>query len=226
MKILTPILISFSILMVTNASAGNLYRFIDDNGVSTMSKTLPPHIAQRGYDILDESSFRVLEKIAPAPSEEEIAEIERKQAEQKEQKRLAKIEAKKQKERQRQAMLYDANLKAHYRSEDELLKKQETELLYFQNQIEKTEGALKRNKSKLYEFQKQAADIELSGRAVSVNLKKRLAAAEQEIQINEQELTRLASENISTSEQYSKDLIRLRELLAIDAKKASEATKN
>ena len=200
---------------LTNLSsyAGQVYSFKDRNGVKTMSKTLPPYAAQRGYEILDDISLRVIEKVAPAPTKDEIAEYDRQLAAEKEQKRLAEIEAKNEKERRRQAMLYDANLKASYRTEDELLKKRETELLYFQNQIEKTELNLKRNKDKLHQFQQQAANIELSGRVVTGNLKKRLVATEQEIKNNHTQLERLSTENKASIEQYDQDLVRLRELL-------------
>ena len=139
-------------LTMTNLAshAGQVYRFKDDSGVKTMSKTLPPYTAQQGYEILDDTSLRVIEKVAPALTKEEIAEFKRQQKAEKEQQRLAQIEA--EKERRRQAMIYDANLKASYRTEDELLKKRETELPYFQNQIDKTELNLKRNKEKLHQF--------------------------------------------------------------------------
>ena len=199
------------------SQAGQVYRFKDDSGVKTMSKTLPPYTAQQGYEILDDTSLRVIEKVAPALTKEEIAEFERQQEAEKKQQRLAQIEAEKEKERRRQAILYDANLKASYRTEDELLKKRETELLYFQNQIDKTELNLKRNKEKLHQFQQQAADIELSGRAVTGNLKKRLVATEQEINNNHLELERLKTENKASIEQFDRDLIRLRQLLNTDA---------
>ena len=223
MKINTSQIVTCLSLLLTLPSlssyAGQVYRFKDNNGVKTMSKTLPPYAAQQGYDVLDDSSLRVIETVRPAPTKEEIVEYNRQQAAEKEQKRQAEIEAKKATERRRQAMLYDANLKASYRTEDELLKKRETELLYFQNQIEKTELTLKRNKDKLHQFQQQAADIELSGRAVTGNLKKRLVATEQEIKNNHSELARLGLENKASIEQYDQDLIRLRELLTRDAQK-------
>jgi hypothetical protein len=202
-------------LALTNlpSYAGQVYSFKDRNGVKTMSKTLPPYAAQRGYEILDDASLRVIEKVAPAPTKDEIAEYDRQQMAEKEQKRLAAIEAKNEKERHRQAMLYDANLKASYRTEGELLKKRETELLYFQNQIEKTKLNLKRNKDKLHQFQQKAANIELSGLVVTGNLKKRLVATEQEIKNNYGELERLSTENKASIEQYDQDLNRLRELL-------------
>lgn len=213
------LIISSSLLLsqsISMANANQVFRCVDDNGVKTLSKTLPPHAAQKGYEILDDSSLRVLEKVTPAPTDAEIAEIERQQAAKKEQQRLAEIAAKQEQERQRRANVYDANLLANFRSEAELHEKREIELHYFQNQIKQVEATLKRNQDKLYQFQKQAAQVELNGRAVAGNLKKRLIAAEQEIEINKTELQRLADQNIATQQQYDKDLIRLKELLALD----------
>ena len=59
------------------SQAGQVYRFKDDSGVKTMSKTLPPYAAQQGYEILDDTSLRVIEKVAPALTKEEIAEFKR-----------------------------------------------------------------------------------------------------------------------------------------------------
>lgn len=220
--LLASICLSLLLSSLTHtATAGQVYRFKDHNGIKTMSKALPPYAAQKGYDILDESSMRVIETVPPALTPDEIEQYNKQQESQKEQKRLAALEAKKEQERQRQARLYDANLRASYRTEDELHKKRETELLYFQNQIEKINGYLKRNKEKLHQFQQQAAQIELSGRTVVGNLKKRLIAAEQEIKNNQQELERLSVENKTRIEQYDKDLIRLKELMAKDG--ASQA---
>ena len=58
--------------------AGQVYRFKDDSGVKTMTKTLLPYAAQQGYEILDDTSLRVIEKVAPALTEE-IAEFRHQQ---------------------------------------------------------------------------------------------------------------------------------------------------
>jgi len=213
----------FSALLITaslSANAGQLYRFQDENGVITMSKILPPYAAQKGYDILNDTSLRLIEKVAPALTEAEIDEYNHQQAAQKEQQRLAEIEAKKEKERRRQAILYDNNLRASYRSEEDLLKKRETELLYFQNQTDKTNAYLKKNNDKLHQFQQQAAEVELGGRAVTGNLKKRLVAIKQEIHNNQTELARLTLENEKTLKRYDQDLLRLKELLGDETNQA------
>ncbi|MCB2425794.1 DUF4124 domain-containing protein, partial [Methylophaga pinxianii] len=69
-------MLSATFLIATTVSAAQLYRFTDENGIPTLSKTLPPEVAQQGYDILDEKSMRVIERVPPAPTEAEIAERE------------------------------------------------------------------------------------------------------------------------------------------------------
>ena len=204
-----------TVLITTHlaAHAGQVFRFQGANGVLTMSKTLPPYAAQKGYTILDDTSMRVIEKVAPALTKSEITEYNHQQATNKEQQQLVVMEAKKQAERHRQAMLYDSDLKASYRSEEDLLKKRETELLYFDNQIDKTKAYLTKNNDKLHQFQRQAANIELSGRSISRNLKKRLVATEQEINNNKMELTRLTAENEASIKRFDQDLLRLKVLL-------------
>ncbi len=216
-KIFHTLSLLFILFGMVSAHAAQVYRFVDKHGVKTISKTLPPYAAQQGYEIVDVTTLRILKRVAPALTDEEIIELNRQKAEEQERQRLADIKAKEEQEQHRQAVLYDANLKANFRTEDELLEKRETELRYFRTQIDKTKTALTRNQNKLYQFQKQAADIELSGQTVSGNLEKRLIAAEQEIQNNEQELERLQKEHTATEEQYDRDLIRLRELLGISS---------
>lgn len=195
------------------ACAGQVYLYTDDSGIKTMSKTLPPHASQHGYDVLDDSSLRVLERVAPAPTKAEIAELDRQKTAEKERTRLAEIKIIEDKKRLHQAMLYDANLKASYRTEDELFEKRQSDQLYFQNQIDEKEMSLKRNTERLHQFQQQAAKIELSGRVVSDNLQKRLKAVAQEINNNRTDLTHLMAEKEKSIQQYAKDLIRLRVLL-------------
>jgi hypothetical protein len=203
------------LLAMTSISvqAGQVYRFKDESGIKTLSKMLPPYAAQQGYEIIDDTSFRVIEKVGPAPTKEEIAEYDRQHQAEKQQQQLATIAAKKEQEHRRQAMLYDADLKASYRTEDELLKKRETEMLYFQNQIEKTELNIKYNREKLYQFQKQAADIELNGKTINSNLEKRMLSTKQASKNSHAELKRLIEEKKANIKQYDQDLFRLRELL-------------
>jgi hypothetical protein len=57
-------ILAVALSLVSLASyAGNIYRFHDENRVSTLSKTLPPYAAQQGYEILDDKSFLVIKRV-------------------------------------------------------------------------------------------------------------------------------------------------------------------
>ena len=196
------------------ASAGQIYRFKDESGVTTMSKILPPHAAQNGYDILDDKSFRLIEQVDPALTSEQIIEEEKRLAVEKEAERLAEIAEKERKEQQRQEIIYNNNLLASYQSEEDLLRAKATQITYLFSQLSKTEDFVAKNNEKLHQLQQQAAETEISGKSISVNFKKRLDAVEQELENNHAEIKRIKSEIQARDSQFSTDLIRLRQLLS------------
>ncbi len=69
-------LLSLLLIISLPAEAGKIYRYTDNNGVSTLSKSLPPYAAQKGYDILDETSLRLIERVH---TREELIQIQQKQ---------------------------------------------------------------------------------------------------------------------------------------------------
>lgn len=151
--------------------AGQLYRFPDENGSPTISKVLPPSAAQKGYDILDDKSLRLIKRVAPALSADEIAELERKLTEQLEAQHRAEIAAKEEKKRNRKQAIKDQILQASYHSEQDLLNTRDADLLYRKTQIEKETAKHEQAKQRLHKLQQQAAEQELSGKKISVNLK-------------------------------------------------------
>lgn len=202
----------FSIISVP-VNAGQLYRFLDNDGIITVSKSLPPYAAQNGYDILDDKSLFLIKKVAPALTPEQISQQERELAEQKETQRLADIAAKEERERQKQQALYDQNLLASYQSEQELLKARAADISYLQTQFSKTTEQLAKNKQKLHDLQQQAAEQELSGHTISVNLKKRLETTQKNIELNQAEIERLQLTQQQLHTRYKEELVRLKQLL-------------
>ena len=196
----------------TNAS--QIYRFKDESGVTTMSKILPPHAAQNGYDILDDKSFRLIEQVDPALTPEQIIEEEKRLTAEKEAARLAKIAEEEQKEQQRQETIYNNNLLASYQSEEELLRAKATQITYLFSQLNKTEDLVTKNNEKLHQLQQQAAETEISGKSISTNFQMRLDAIEQELENEHAEIKRLKSEIKNRDAKFAVDLIRLRELLS------------
>ena len=208
------ILATLIALISLPVNAGQLYRFPDENGISTISKILPPSAAQNGYDILDEKSLRLLKRVAPALTPDQIIEQERQLSEQKEAQRLAEIAEKEQQERKRQQAIHDQNLLASYQSEQDLIDARDSDLSYRQTQIENKTEFLSKYKEKLRQLQQQAAEQELSGNAVTTNLSKSLSTTQQEIDNTQAAIERLQTESQELTKQYEVDILRLRQLLS------------
>ncbi len=195
------------------SNAGPLYRFLDEDGISTTSRSLPPSAAQKGYDILDDKSLRLIERIPPALTAEQIAEEERQISEQKEINRLAAIKAEEESKKQQQQATFDKNLLISYATEEDLIKKRDSALLYNQTQMKKSEALLDKSEKYSYTLQQQAAEQELAGQALSDNLKKRLQANKDNIKNNKDAIQQLNLKAKQLTEQYAADLARLQQLL-------------
>lgn len=206
-------MLSATFLIATTVSATQLYRFTDENGIPTLSKTLPPEVAQQGYDILDEKSMRVIERVPPAPTEAEIAEREIQKKMELEQQKQAEEAARIAAEKRRKQAIYDHNLLSAYQSEQDLLNERDEDLQYRENRIEILKAKRKGLQQRLQQVQQQAADNELSGLGLSPNLQSRLKAAQQELDNNQSSLQQLQTEIDALNMQYELDRQRLRELL-------------
>jgi hypothetical protein len=207
---------STALLLLTGLSAavhaGNLYRFTNDEGVQTLSRSLPPEAAQKGYDILDDKSMRLIEHVPPAPSAEEIAELEAKEAEDAERQRQADIAAKEAEKQREQQARYDRTLLITYSSEADLIKARDKDISYRQEQIGLLSVKLPQLRESLEKVQKDAADRELSGGQITTNMQKRLDAAHEEISVREQAIEMYQAEIKELRTKYEYDLNRFRTL--------------
>jgi len=219
MKIIT--LLSLLLLLTSMSShAGKIYRFTDKGGVSTLSKTLPTYAAQRGYDILDDKSLRLIEHVY---TREELIEIQRKQAliDQADKDKQQRIKEVKQRHLEQRSI--DRNLLARYPSIAVFTKSRDDDLVYQQSQIDDVRDQIKSNKQKLVGLQRQAAKQEISADEVSQNLRNRLTATQKEIKHKKRYLKRTTKDRNKISTQYELDLERLKLLLEVNS---SEVTKN
>jgi len=207
-------LLSLLLLLTSIPShAGRIYRFADHNGVSTLSKILPPYAAQKGYDILDDKSLRLIERIY---TREELIQIQEKQAIL--DLKNEAIQQRKNEQRQRllKQRINDRNLLARYPSVSVFIKSRDDDLSYRQAQINDISEQLKSNKRKLTNLQMQAAEQEIGGESVSENLNLRLVATQKEIEHNKLYISRSAKDNQQVTEQYIADLERLELLLGVE----------
>jgi len=217
--------ISLSVILSPTV-AGKLYRFPDENGVTTLSRELPPAASQKGYDILDDQSFRLIEHVEPALTSEQIIELEReiekqKQIEAEAQRQAliaqekAAIEQKQLARQQQEQTINDQNLLASYGSEQDLIDARDESINHRQLQLVEITDKQGQLKQKLVNLQQQAADLELSGKDNTANLQNRLDSTQQEIENTINLIKQLNEEITQLTEQYATDLTRLRELLQV-----------
>jgi len=214
MKLIKLLLLSFLLISSLPSYAGKIYRFLDEDGVSTMSKSLPSYAAQKGYDVLDDVSLRLIERVY---SREELARIQQRQALIDEKNDLIKQQKQAEKQRRLEQRVRDRNLIARYPTTEVLMRSRDEDLLYRQTQINDIKDLLAHNIVKLADLQKNAAEQEISGEKISVNLKKRLSATQREIDNNKRSITVAENDKKDVSQQYNADLERLEYLLDLIA---------
>lgn len=204
---LSTFLLTFTSLSI---QAGQLYRFPDENGVLTLSRSLPPEAAPRGYDILDDRNMRLIERIPPAPTKEEIAEMKAEQAREAERQRQAEIAAKEAEKARETRARYDRSLLMTFPTEADLIDARNRDIGHREEQIATLSAKLPKLQQNLEEVQKEAAERELSGGSITANMQKRLDAAHQEIAVREQAIENYQNEIKQLTAKYQADLERLR----------------
>jgi hypothetical protein len=207
-KLFLPI-ITLWLCAIPLVQAGTIYRFTDQNGVITMSKSLPPYAAQQGYEILNDKSLRLIKTVPPALTPEQIIEKERLLAEKQEAEKQAKLAVEEKKQRDYQQAIADQTLLASYASEQDLLDSKQAEIAFRQTELDKTIKHREEKQNELHSLQSEAAQLELSGKPISVNMNKRLIATQEEIANDSQIIERLTTEIQQLDVQYDEDLKRL-----------------
>jgi hypothetical protein len=201
------------LLLVTtciNAYAGKIYRFVDKDGTSTMSKSLPPYAAQGGYDILDDTSLRLIERVY---TQEELIKV------QQQKKHIEAIKQKKQQKIDDERALRiaqrtkDRTLLARYPTEQVFIKSRDANLRYRQNQVDELNSALEEYQRRLVELQTVAAETEINGETLSPSLQKHLEENEAGIKESKRLIAETIGSNKLAEKQYKSDLTRLRQLL-------------
>ena len=215
MKITNIIFLSFLLsLSSLSAQAGKIYRFDDQSGTSTLSKILPPYASQQGYDILDEKSLRLIERV---PSQEQSIKAQQEQDKIEQQKQLALREKEEQEKLRQISRIKDQNLIAQYPSTAILIKSRDADLHARQVHINDIKQQSEISKQKLIDFQEKIGQQEFDGEAVSDKQSKHLNMIQDAINHNQLSLQREAEALEQTKQQFESDLIRLEILLGLMA---------
>ena len=180
-------------MMVSTSVLARMYRYTDENGQVVISNTVPQEAAVRGYEILS-SSGRVIERIAPAPTAEELAARE------------AERQRQEQAELQRQA---DAQLLRRYSNPDDAVQSMGRRMQEMQSMIQLKRGNIASLSGQLDSEQERAANLERAGQTVPDALLQRIERLQVQIRDIEQEVEQHHVEAASARQEFIRDIERL-----------------
>jgi chromosome segregation ATPase len=169
-----------------------LYRYLDDRGVTVLDRQgVPPEFVSKGYQILN-AQGRVLQTIAPAPTEQEAQAAATHRA-------------------QAQA---DAKLRARYTGVDDLERTRQRQLAEIDGQISVVNANLQTLQAQQASLQGEAASQERNGQAVSPMVLDQLEALRQHrVELNAQ-VQRYQQMRADTDRAFTADRARLQQLMA------------
>lgn len=185
--------------------AAELFKYIDNNGVTVLDDHVPPEFIRNGYTILDKGG-RVLKIIPRALSEEEIAERGRKIAfeEQKRQEIADREEA-------------DAVLLRLYSSPKAVRRARDARVASVEGFVESARSNLQRLLKQKRQLEASVANIERAGGTISKKNLERIANVDRRIEQTQEEIVSKAAEMDQLEEDYAADLKRVLELYNLPA---------
>ncbi len=143
------------------AAQAELYRYIDNKGVTVLDSWVPPEFVSNGYEVLDPQG-RVKLSVPAAPTPQELEAARQARADQ---------------ERQRTS---DATLLRLYSSPADLDRAQARQIAQIENQISTSRASLLSLKAQREELQRKAAEQERAGRVVDPSILLQLKGIESE----------------------------------------------
>lgn len=177
-----------------NADAGQLYRYINDNGVTVLDRSVPPQFVGRGYEVLDMDG-RVKKVIPAALSPEE---------------RQAQRAAEQEQQRQRSA---DETLLRLYSSVADLDRAHTRQVQQVEALIATAEAGLLTLRNQRDDVQSRAASQERAGREVDAQLLRQLDSIDAERRRLERQIAANRQEIESVNEAFASRRERLAQLL-------------
>lgn len=189
-----------ALLLAAASAEARMYRYTDDNGRMVISSTVPSDATSRGYEILNDQG-RVIQTIAPAPTEAELAA------------RAAAEERERQEARQREA---DAKLLRRFSHPDEAVRAMHRKLQEMQSLNQLKRGNIAVIVNQLDEEQARAADLERSGREIPEATLEKIERLQAQIREIEQEIVAQKSEINSMRNSYLRDIERLENITGKD----------
>ncbi|VAX09494.1 hypothetical protein MNBD_GAMMA26-290 [hydrothermal vent metagenome] len=153
---ITTVSLCLAIILCAPLSAigGKMYRWVDDEGVTHFTSTIPPEYANKERILLDKDGYEI-ERVDAAKTKEEHARD----------KELKRLRAEKQKIIEAQ-QASDRVLLRTFRSEDDIKMARDGKFTAINVHMQVIRSNIKRLKGRLEGMQKNAANIERQGRKV------------------------------------------------------------
>jgi len=179
-------------------AAGFSYRYFDHDGGIHFGNFIPPEYVVNGYEVLNERGL-VVDVILPKKvRDEQTATL------------LANAEAQRKLEVQRAK---DEALLRFYSNPDDVIRVRDRKMMEFDNFVAIQHGAIEANKSKMVKLQRQAADMERSGRIVSEIILQTLTTLEVKNSESEALIEAKLREKEQVTQAFQADIDRLKVLM-------------
>jgi len=166
-----------------NANEITLYKYINAEGVEVRASTIPPQLAQNGYEIINLAGD-VLKVVPPAPKAEDVEQAER----------------------EREILANFNVLKRRFRSVGEITSAKQRRLSDLDTNISILNGNINTINGKINELIRDAAGFERRGRAVPDFLKQQLQGARQELKVSEELLVYRQQEKMDIARKFDDDI--------------------
>ncbi len=173
-----------------------MYRYVDKSGQMVISNTVPQEASTRGYDILN-AQGRVIETVAPAPTEADLA---------------ARAAKKAREQRAQQQLLDDTKLLRRYSHPDDVVRAMHRKLNEMQSLSQLKQSNISVIVNQLDEEQSRAADMERSGREIPEAALSKSDRLQNQVRDIEREIAIQNSEVETVRKQFMRDIRRLEEI--------------
>ena len=185
-----------------------LFRYIDENGVTVLDDDVPPDFVRRGYTVMDLKG-RVVKVVPRALTQREVRARAR-------QMELDKITSRKTTNRK----AADAALLRLYSSTADVMRARDSEISDIQELVDSARTKLHKLLTEKKRLEADVADFEESGKAIPKDRPNRIAGLEARIKKFRGEVTAGFLEIRRLKQAYSADFKRVQELYALPGKRS------
>ena len=200
-----------ALIVALPASAGKLYKWVDEKGNVHYSDRVPPEAAKLAREEKNQDGVTVKE-VARAKTQEELAAEAAQRVKDEEARKIAEAQA--------QA---DRALTLSYTSEDDLVRAREQELGVIETNMATAKLTIASQEKNLSELLAHAADFERNKKPVPQAVTDSIAHVRAQIEAQQKTLKEREASKQSVRDEYEAKLLRWRELSAKNAKAAAAA---